>query len=106
MSPSLAAITRKDPVALVQSCHSALLWILRSHQSQPIPRFWIDHPYGEEEISLLEEELLPAIEEFLARIGEIDGVLLAEQELIERCAQEAELDRFQAAMAAQPLAAA
>ncbi len=106
MSPSLDALTREDPVALVQSCHSALLWILRSHQGKPIPRFWIDHPYGEEEITLLEEELIPALEQFLARTGEIDGVLLAEQELIERCGMEAELDRVQAAMASEPLAAA
>jgi len=27
-----------------------------------VPRPWIDHPYGEEEITLLEEELLPAME--------------------------------------------
>jgi hypothetical protein len=106
MSSSLDAITREDPVALVQSCHSALLWILRSHQGKPIRRFWIDHPYGEEEITLLEEELIPAIEQFLARTGEIDGVLLAEQELIERSGMETELERAQAAMAAEPLAAA
>ncbi len=86
-------LTAEDPVALVQSCHSALLWILRSHQSRPIPRYWMDHTYGEEEISLLEEELLPAIEEFLARTGEIDAVIEA--------AQEAEVERVQAAMAAE-----
>jgi len=28
--------------ALVQSCHSALLWILHSQQSKPTPRFWGD----------------------------------------------------------------
>ena len=73
--------------------HSALLWILRSHQSRPIPRYWIDHPYGEEEIALLEEELLPALEAFLARTGEIDAVIEA--------AKEAEVERVQAAMAAE-----
>jgi hypothetical protein len=92
MSPSLDALTREDPVALVESCHRALLWILRTHQSKPIPRFWIDHPYGEEEITLLEEELLPAIEQFLSRTGEIDAVIEA--------AHEAEVKRVQAAMAA------
>jgi hypothetical protein len=56
MSPTLDRFTAEHPVALVQSCHSALLWILRSHQSRLIPRYWIDHPYGEEEITLLEEE--------------------------------------------------
>ncbi|MCP9820018.1 hypothetical protein KBZ18_11010 [Synechococcus sp. Cruz-9H2] len=103
MSTSLAAITREDPVALVESCHSALTWILRRHQGKPIPRFWIDHPYGEEEITLLEEELLPAMEQFLARLKEIDEILLAQQELMERCQAEAIRD---GALAAEPLAAA
>jgi len=103
MSPSLDAITREDPVALVESCHSALLWILRSHQGKPIPRHWIDHPYGEEEITLLEEELIPAMERFLARIKEIDEILLAQQELMERSQAEAIRD---SALAVAPLAAA
>ncbi len=82
----------------MQSCHSALLWILRSHQSQLIPRLWIVHPYGEEEITLLEEELLAAIEAILARTGEIDVGI--------ETAQEAEVERVQAAMAAGELLAA
>jgi hypothetical protein len=77
MSASLDALTREDPVALVESCHRALLWILRTHHSKPIARTWINHPYGEEEIALLEEELLPAMEQFLARTGEIDAALEA-----------------------------
>ena len=55
----------------------ALLWILRTHQSKPIPTFWIDHPYGEEEITLLEEELLPVLARLLQRIEEIDAELEA-----------------------------
>ncbi|MEA5424280.1 hypothetical protein [Synechococcus sp. CCY9202] len=77
MSASLDALTREDPVALVESCYRALFWILRMHQSKPIARTWINHPYGEEEIALLEEELLPAMEQFLARTGEIDAALEA-----------------------------
>jgi len=92
MSPILDRLTQEDPVALVESCHRALLWILSSHQGKPIPRFWIDHPYGEEEITLLEEELLPAIEHFLARTGEIDQGLEA--------AHEAEVEQVQAQLAA------
>ncbi len=103
MSSSLASLTREDPIALLESTHKALQWILRRSQGQSIPRFWIDHPYGEEEITLLEEELMPAIEEFLARISEIDGVLLAQQELLERCQAEAVQG---GALAAEPLAAA
>ncbi|MCP9841816.1 hypothetical protein KBY93_14415 [Synechococcus sp. J7-Johnson] len=102
MSPSLAALTREDPFALVESCHSALTWILRRHEGKPIPRFWIDHPYGEEEITLLEEELMPAMEQFLARLKEIDDHLLAQQEVMERCQAEATRD---GALGAAPLAA-
>ena len=98
MSLSFNRLTREDPVALVGSCHSALLWILRSHQGKPIHRFWIDHPYGEEELTLLQEELLPAIEQFLARTGEIDAAIEA--------AHEAEVERVQAAMAMEALATA
>jgi hypothetical protein len=47
---------------------------------------------------LLEEELIPAMEQFLARIQEIDAALEA--------AHEAEIERVQAAMATEPLAAA
>ena len=46
-----------------------------------IPRPWIDHPYGEEEIALLEEELLPAMAVFLARVDAIDRAIEADQEL-------------------------
>ena len=72
----------KDPVALVESCYRALQWLLRTTtaRGQLIPRCWIDHPYGEEEITLLEEELLPAMEAFLQRVGEIDAALEADQE--------------------------
>ncbi len=38
-----------------------------------IPRPWIDHPYGEEEITLLEEELLPAMAGFLERVEAEEG---------------------------------
>ena len=106
MSTYLDQLTRDDPFALIESCHKGLIRILQCHRGKPIHRFWIDHPYGEEEITLLEEELIPAIEQFLARIKEIDEILLAKQELIERCTMEAELDQARAAMAAEPLAAA
>ena len=46
-----------------------------------IPRPWIDHPYGEEEITLLEEELLPAMAVFLARVEAIDRAIEADQGL-------------------------
>jgi len=77
---------------LVESCQKALLWILSTHQGKTLRRCWIDQPYGEEEITRLEQELLPAMEQFLARIGEIDARLEA--------ARQAEIERLQSAMAA------
>ena len=71
---------------------------MSTHRGKPIRRLWIDHPYGEEEITLLEEELIPAMEVFLARIQEIEAVLEA--------AQATEIERLQATRAVEPLAAA
>lgn len=82
MSPSLDALTREDPPA--------------SGSITPMAR----------RRSACWEELLPAIEQFLARTGAIDGLLLAEQELIERSEMEAVRDRVQAATAAESLTAA
>jgi hypothetical protein len=56
-------------------------WILATHIAKAllIPRPWIDHPYGEEEIALLEEELLPAMAVFLSRVDAIDRAIEADQ---------------------------
>jgi hypothetical protein len=72
-----------DPVSLVESCYRAVEWLLATHTAKGllIPRPWIDHPYGEEEIALLEEELLPAMAGFLARVEAIDRAIEADQEL-------------------------
>jgi hypothetical protein len=56
----------------------------------PLRRTWIEQPYGEEEITLLEEEVIPAIQQCLARIDELDERLLAQQELLQRCQLEAD----------------
>jgi len=58
-------------------------WLLATHTAKVflIPRPWIDHPYREEEIALLEEELLPAMAVFLARVDAIDRAIEADQEL-------------------------
>jgi hypothetical protein len=40
----------------------------------------VDHPYGEEEITLLEKEHLPAMALFLARVDAIDRAIEADQE--------------------------
>jgi hypothetical protein len=74
----------EDPVALVESCYRALQWLLatRTARGLLIPRPWIDHPYGEEEITLLEEDLLPAMAMFLARVDAIDRAIEADQEAL------------------------
>ena len=94
MSTSCRA-SERDPVALVESCQRSLLWLLRTHQREPLRRCWIDHPYGEEEITRLEDELLPAIESFLERIDAIDQQLREAQE-----EQEAQVELKRAALAA------
>ena len=65
--------------------------ILRRHRGLPLRRTWIEQPYGEEEITRLEEEVMPAIQQCLARVDELDERLLAQQELMQRC--ELELQR-------------
>jgi len=74
----------EDPVALVESCYRALQWLLatRTARGLLIPRPWIDHPYGEEEITLLEEDLLPAMALFLARVDAIDRAIEADQDAL------------------------
>ena len=74
----------EDPVCLVESCRRTIEWILITHAAHGrlVARPWIDHPYGEEEITLLEEELLPAMDRFLSRVEEIDLRLEAEQEAL------------------------
>jgi hypothetical protein len=59
--------------------------ILLRRRGLPLRRTWIEQPYGEEEITLLEEEVIPAIQQCLARVDELDERLLAQQELLQRC---------------------
>jgi len=70
----------EDPFLLLQSTLSCVERILQRSVGQPLRRTWIEHPYGEEEIALLEEEVLPAIQQCLQRVDAIDRVLLEEQD--------------------------
>jgi hypothetical protein len=70
----------EDPFLLLQSTLSCVERILKLSVGQPLRRTWIEHPYGEEEITLLEEEVLPAIQQCLQRVDAIDRVLLEEQD--------------------------
>ena len=72
----------EDPFCLVESCQRAIEWILESHAAsgQPIRRAWSPVPYGEEELTRLEEDLLPAMAAaLLERVGEIDRRLEGSQ---------------------------
>jgi len=79
----------EDPFLLLESSLKAIERILQLRRGLPLRRTWIEQPYGEEEITLLEEEI-PAIQQCLARVDELDGRLLAQQELLHRCQLEAE----------------
>jgi hypothetical protein len=81
----------EDPFLLLESTLRSVEEILLRRRGLPLRRTWIEQPYGEEEITLLEEEVIPAIRQCLARVDELDERLLAQQELMQRC--ELELQR-------------
>jgi hypothetical protein len=77
----LVGRAEQDPFLLLESCRRAIEALLRGQglagqAGGPLHRSWISHPYGEEEITLLEEEVLPVIAACLERVREIDGSLL------------------------------
>jgi hypothetical protein len=76
--------TEEDSFLLLKSTLRSMEEILRRCLWLPLRRTWIEQPYGEEKITLLEEELIPAIQQCLARIDELDQRLLSEQELLQR----------------------
>ena len=81
----------EDPFLLLESTLRSVEEILLRRRGLPLRRTWIEQPYGEEEITLLEEEVLPAIRECLVRVEELDQLLLAQQELLVlRCALESQ----------------
>ena len=86
----LLARPEEDPFLLLESSLKAIERILQLRRGLPLRRTWIEQPYGEEEITLLEEEVIPAIQQCLARVDELDERLLAQQELLHRCQLEAE----------------
>jgi hypothetical protein len=80
----------EDPFLLLESSLKAIERILQLRRGLPLRRTWIQQPYGEEEITLLEEEVIPAIQQCLKRVDELDERLLAQQELLQRCQLEAD----------------
>ena len=80
----------EDPFLLLESTLRFVQEILLRRRGLPLRRTWIEQPYGDEEITLLEEEVIPAIQQCLVRIDELDERLLAEQELLRRSQLEAQ----------------
>jgi hypothetical protein len=72
----------EDPFLLLDRASRSIEQLLR--RDQPLRRTWSEQPYGEEEITLLEEEVLPAIAQCLARIDAIDSALSAAGEELYR----------------------
>ncbi len=71
----------EDPFLLLESTLRSMQEILLRRRGLPLRRTWIEHPYGEEELTLLEEEVLPAIQRCMARVEEIDQALQLKQDL-------------------------
>ena len=65
-----------DPFAVADAALQRLLQILAAHRQRPLLRRWIDHPYGEEEITLLEEEVIPALLRLKERVDAIDDEIV------------------------------
>jgi hypothetical protein len=74
MVSSAVRCAPEDPFCLVESCQRAIKRMLKSHAAtgEPIRRAWSAMPYGEEELTRLEEELLLAIAAMLERVRTID----------------------------------
>ena len=51
----------EDPFLLLESTLRSVKEILLRRRGLPLRRTWIEQPYGEEEITLLEEEVLSLI---------------------------------------------
>ena len=88
---SLFCRPEEDPFLLLEFTLRSVEEILLRRRGLPLRRTWSEQPYGEEEITLLEEEVIPAIQQCLARVDELDERLFAQQELLQRC--ELELQR-------------
>ena len=72
----------EDPFLLLDRASRSIEQLLR--RDLPLRRTWSEQPYGEEEITLLEEEVLPAIAQCLARIDAVDSALSAAGEELYR----------------------
>ena len=60
----------EDPFLLLESTLRSIEEILRRSRGMALRRTWIEQPYGEEEITILEEEVIPAIQQCLSRVDD------------------------------------
>jgi hypothetical protein len=87
-SPSPFCSPEEDPFLVLQSTLSCVERILQRSSGRPLRRTWIEFLYGEEEITLLAEKVIPAIQQCLQRVVDavfreavaIDAALQEEQE--------------------------
>ena len=76
---------QEDPFAVMEACRKAIEEVLKRSVAEGrfIPRGWIDVTYGEEEMALLEEEVLPVLAGVLQRVEEIDAKVRRYRRLIQ-----------------------
>jgi hypothetical protein len=84
---------QQDPFLLLESTLRSVKEIPLRCRWVPLRRTRVEQPYGEEEITLLEKKVIPAIQQCLARVNELDGELHAQQD--------AEVARLQAEHSAE-----
>ena len=67
-------VQEEDPFAVMEVCRQVVEGLLRRSAAEGwfIPQGWIDVPYGEEEMALLEDEVLAVMAGVLQRVEEID----------------------------------
>jgi hypothetical protein len=73
----------EDPFLLLESTLRSVKEILLRRRGLALRRTWIEQPYGEEEITRLEQEVIPAIQHCLARVEELDQRLEVAQKLLD-----------------------
>jgi hypothetical protein len=73
----------EDPFLLLESTLRSVQEILLRRRGLALRRTWIEQPYGEEEITRLEQEVIPAIQHCLSRVEELDQRLEVAQKLLD-----------------------
>ena len=69
-----------DAFLVLENAVKEISRIIRASGKGPLHRTWVDLPYGEEEICLLEDELLQIAQMVLDRVEEIDLKIQVAQE--------------------------